>query len=331
MKINIRALHCFISVLLILTGSQSAPDITSKLNVLIQAPPVVAPPVVAPSVAETVKPDAEILLKLNCSEVNETYYLATLVITNALFADGITKNTKTVLIDLRNSPLILRLPIFFQEKALNGEAIHLALMYNDGSYPYVWEKSATILRGQILDIDASLSTVITPVGIALPDGYKNKLSPNTFYKDSDVTFKSLNFDNHRGKSASRGKVLVIYHDPKDDPKVVVGQDVLKAAAEKAFPAFAKVMKDIAQEVDNEKLTNIATSTRLTGIKAYDRIKDISSTPAKNIVMEASLNAGFEFHYSFTPSIIGEYKIIIWSENNGQYALSEQIIYVYEKL
>ena len=126
-------------------------------------------------------------------------------------------------------------------------------------------------------------------------------------------------------------IFPFYHDPKDDPKVVVGEDVLKAAAEKAFPAFAKVMKDIAQEVDNEKLTNIATSTRLTGIKAYDRIKDISSTPAKNIVMEASLNADFEFHYSFTPSIIGEYKIIIWSENNGQYALSEQIIYVYEKL
>jgi hypothetical protein len=164
-------------IILLLAGCSTTTDITTKLVV-----PESKPIVYTPTPVQLDNSDAKIRIRLASSNPLTNHVNLKLSLTN------VSPTYENITL---NSAEYKTIPVYFNNYAIDSDKVHLALTYDNNTYPCLWEKNVIINRGQTLDINESVSFTAIPVTIMLPDSTGNaKLSPNIFYKGSgqiDIT------------------------------------------------------------------------------------------------------------------------------------------------
>ncbi len=265
-------------------------------------------------------PDAKLQISLKAPRTyGDKHHTAVLVLTNASASPEANATTNPEILQQTidfDKPTVIKLPIWFPKSALNGTSLHLALQYADDSYPFRWEKSIDISRGQEVIVTETVGVVIEPLAIELPGAYsevfQNKLSPAIFYKDSAIKIRINNPEAKKLRDKARA-FMVIYKANVSDSKKGDGGEL------GTFDANPEVQ-------GSYDLKNVRFAV---GGAAYDAVSRIKEMDPKLILSNESL-AGHDFPADFVlnPPSEGLYNIVVWLEDDGQYAFSQQTIKVY---
>jgi len=285
--------HIFLNLilLLLLTGCGTTPDITTKLVV-----PESKPVVVTQTPVQLDNSDAKIRIRLASSNPLTNHVNMKLSLTNV-------RKTSLDEVNLKlNSAEYIIIPVYFNNYAIDSDKIHIALTYNDSTYPCLWEKNIIINRGQTLDIDESVSFTAVPVTITLPVyAATAKLSPNIFYKASgpiDIVVGDIL--GLAGPINSSRHVVITSKSKQDD------------AYKRANPDQSSVERNV-------------------GVDAYEKIKSLKLVNLSEVKYQATITDKGDSTISFVPDKMGEYSVCVWYTINGQYAYSELKFSVYDRL